>query len=113
MCAGGMESAQDYCIVFVTIDSYEHARQIGRTLVSEQLIACCNIIPGLTSLFGWQGTVTEAQEYLMMLKTAHRLLPEVEKRVSELHPYDVPEIISVGMQESSLPYLRWMQQTMQ
>lgn len=108
-----MESAQDYCIVFVTIGNYEQARQMGRTLVSEQLIACCNIIPGLTSVFGWQGTVTEAQEYLLLLKTACRLLPEVEARISELHPYDVPEIISVGMEKSSLPYMQWMQQTMQ
>ncbi len=108
-----MEAATSYRVVFITIDSYERARQIARTLVSEHLAACCNIIPGVTSVYSWNNIINEDSEFLMLLKTSDALLDSLEQRVRELHPYDVPEIISTAMDEASQPYAEWIRVSLQ
>ena len=108
-----MEPATDYRLVLTTIDNYERARQIARTLVSEQLAACCNIIPGLTSIYSWGNTVHEDSEFLILIKTSRWLLKSVEQRIRELHTYEVPEIVGAGTEEISLPYLEWMRKSLQ
>ena len=108
-----MEPATTYRVVLTAIDNYERARQIARTLVSEQLAACCNILPGATSIYSWQNGVHEESEFLILIKTSHSLLGPVEQRIRELHPYEVPEIVSMRMEEASLPYLEWMHTALQ
>lgn len=108
-----MEAATNFRIVFTTIDNYERARQIARTLVSEQLAACCNILPGVTSVYSWNNTINEDSEFLMLLKTSGALLGPLEQRIRELHPYDVPEIISTAIDEVSHPYAEWMKASLQ
>lgn len=107
-----MEAAKEYRLVLTTIDNYERARQIALTLVSEQLAACCNIVPGITSIYAWDNGVNENTEFLMLIKTAHALLPSVEQRLRELHSYDTPEIISISTDEMNLRYFNWMQQSL-
>ncbi len=108
-----MEAATNYRTILTTIDNYERARQIALTLVSEQLAACCNIIPGVTSIYSWNNSVREDSEFLMLIKTSQALLGALEQRVRELHPYDVPEIISTGMDEVNSPYEAWLKASLQ
>lgn len=108
-----METADNFCMVLMTIDNYERARQIARTVVSEQLAACCNIIPGVTSIYSWNNAVNEESEFLVLIKTSRGLLPQMEQRIRELHTYEVPEIISITLDGSSLPYLQWLRSAVQ
>jgi periplasmic divalent cation tolerance protein len=103
-----MEAAHDYCVVLITTPSLENAQQLARVLVSEHLAACCNVVPTVYSYFSWKQALHEAQEALLIIKTARERLAELERRVSELHPYDVPEIIALPLEASAAPYLQWL-----
>lgn len=105
-----MENASKYCLVLVTINSYENAKNTARIVVSENLAACCNILPNITSVYKWDGKIETDGEFLMMIKASQKTLEGLEKRISELHPYDVPEIISLNLEQSSAPYLDWLKE---
>lgn len=108
-----MVSAENYRVVWVTVDSYEQARQIARVMLSERIAISCNILPGVTSLAMWNDDVTEVQEFLLFIKTSAQALPNVEARIKELHAYDIPEIISIAMDQVSERYMQWMQESIQ
>ncbi len=95
-------------VVFVTTSSIHEARKIGRTLVEEGLVACCNISQSIESIFKWQGKINVENEVLMILKTKENLFNAVEKRVKQLHSYEVPEIIALSVIQGSKNYLDWI-----
>lgn len=95
-------------IIFVTASSVNEAREIGKTLVEERLVACCNIINPIESIFQWQGKINVENEALMICKTKEDLFKKVEDRVHKLHSYDVPEIIAVPIAHGSKNYLDWI-----
>ncbi|MBM2817362.1 MAG: uncharacterized protein HW421_4124 [Ignavibacteria bacterium] len=103
-----MENATDYCIIFVTADSYENALQISRILVSEKLAACCSIVNNITSIYEWEGSIAQTQEFMLLIKSHKNKLDNLESRITELHNYDTPEIISVSLHSASRKYLDWM-----
>src|SRR5690349_24033206 len=71
--------------VYITIDSPDAAHRIGRILVEERLAACANLIPGMTSIYRWQGAVEEARETVIIAKTRAELFERLEARVRKLH----------------------------
>ncbi|MGH9338992.1 MAG: divalent-cation tolerance protein CutA [Acidobacteriota bacterium] len=95
-------------ILFSTIDSFEVAEKIANQLVEERLAACVNIIPKLTSVYKWKGEVEHASEHLLIIKTVERRLNLLMKRLKELHPYEIPEIIAFPIEQGYLPYLEWV-----
>jgi periplasmic divalent cation tolerance protein len=95
-------------IIFVTVPDVDAGARLGRALVEERLAACTNIIPGLRSIYLWKGAVEDTTEVLCLIKTRRELLGAVEKRIKELHPYDVPEILGVAPSTGNEPYLRWL-----
>lgn len=95
-------------LVFVTCPEPSVAESIITTLVNERLVACGSILPGLTSIYRWKGVVETASECLVVLKTNTHLLSELESRISELHPYEVPEILSVEADRANATYARWV-----
>lgn len=95
-------------VVLVTAGSEEEARTLARTLVSERLVACANVLPGVRSIYHWEGKVADDAEHLLVLKTRRTLFGEVERRVRELHSYDVPEVIACEIVEGSPAYLAWL-----
>ena len=97
-----------YCAVLVTAGSHENAGLIARTLVEEHLAACCSILPGVRSVYRWEGRVTEDEELLLVCKTQTALFPQLERRVRDLHTYDVPEVIMLPLTAGSAPYLAWI-----
>lgn len=95
-------------VIFVTTTSRDEAKKIGQILVEESLIACCNIVQPVESIFRWQGKVLIEQEALMICKTREEMFHAVEKRVKELHSYEVPEIIALPINQGSKNYLDWV-----
>jgi len=95
-------------IAFTTAASAEQARCLAQALVERRLAACVNIVPGLTSIYRWQGAVEEAPETLLIIKTTSELLLAVEATLRELHSYDVPELLALNIESGSSPYLAWM-----
>ncbi len=93
---------------FVTGPDRDDLIRLARTLVEERLVACMNIIDGVTSVYRWQSEVRADHEAMGVLKTTGELAEEVAQRVRELHPYDVPEIIFLPVTSGSRPYLDWV-----
>lgn len=84
------------------------ADSIARTLVEEGLAACVNIVDGMSSIYRWQGKLETAQESMLLIKTTRETGKLLEKRLVSLHPYELPEIISVPIQAGFTPYLDWI-----
>ncbi len=95
-------------IVLMTAPDRDEARRIGRVLVDERLAACCTIIDRVESIYRWEGAVEEAREALVIIKTDARHFSELEQRIRELHPYDVPEILALPIEAGSEAYLHWL-----
>lgn len=97
-----------YCTLYVTASSTEEAETIASALLEEQLIACANIIPGIISLYRWQGTVEHDSEVAILLKTRTALAEQVTERVKSLHSYDCPCIVEWPIAGGNGDYLNWI-----
>lgn len=95
-------------VVLVTTPSVDKAAEIARALVEERLAACGNIVPGLRSIYTWEGKICDDAEALLILKTEAGLFGAVRDRVVALHPYEVPEVIRLDITEGHAPYLKWI-----
>ena len=101
--------ARNKRIVLVTCPSVVLARKIGRAVVEKRLAACVNVmLSPVESVYRWKGKVERAREYLLVMKTTAKRLPELENEVKRLHSYDVPEFIALPIAEGSKKYLSWM-----
>ena len=97
-------------VVLITTASEAEAQKIGRVLVEEGLVACANILPGVRSIFCWEGQVTEEQEVLLVLKSVSEVFDSLEATVKAHHSYSVPEIIALPIQTGSEPYMKWVRE---
>jgi periplasmic divalent cation tolerance protein len=95
-------------VVLVTAGSQEEAEAIAQALVAERLAACVNVVPGITSVYRWQGKVQRDQECLLVVKSRRDVLDDLVRRVRELHSYDLPETIALPLVGGSAPYLAWL-----
>jgi len=98
----------DALVVLVTAPSPEKAAEIARALVEERLAACGNVVPGLRSIYRWEGKVQDDAEALLVLKTTRGRFEALRDRVLALHPYEVPEVIALPVERGSDPYLAWI-----
>lgn len=87
------------------------APELARALLEARLIACCNILPGATSMYWWQGAIATETEAVLLMKVPAEGVEAAMQRLSELHPYDVPEIAVIPVSDVSAPYLRWVQES--
>jgi len=99
---------EQYIVVLVTTSSTEEAEKIARRLVEERLVACGNIIAGVTSIFRWEGKISTESEALLILKTRADLFDRARKLIEELHSYDVPEVIALPIVRGNEQYLKWL-----
>ena len=97
-----------YILCLVTIDDFDRAVLIARTIVVQKLAACVNILPEIRSIYSWKGEICDDRECLMVIKTRRSLFPRLQERIKEMHPYEVPEIISFTIEEGFPEYLRWI-----
>jgi len=95
-------------VVLMTAGSQEEAERIAQALVAEMLAACVNVVPGVISMYRWEGKVQRDQEWLLVAKSRRDVLERLVQRVQALHSYDVPEIIALPLAGGSEPYLRWL-----
>ena len=95
-------------IVLVTTGSADNAETIARTLVAERLAACANILPGIRSIYRWQGRIADEAEWLLVIKSERACFAALEARVRALHGYEVPEVIAVDVVDGSKRYLEWL-----
>jgi periplasmic divalent cation tolerance protein len=84
--------------------------QLVRTLVEERLVACGNIMP-VSSIYRWKDEIEASAEALIIFKTTTEAWPLLKERVSQLHPYEVPELLLLGVVDGHEPYLRWVQES--
>lgn len=97
-------------IVLCTAPDQATAEHIAGALVDEQLAACVNILPQLTSVYRWQGTRETDTEVLLIIKTREGVYQNLERRVVELHPYELPEVVAVPLVGGLTGYLTWVDQ---
>jgi periplasmic divalent cation tolerance protein len=94
--------------VTTTLPNQEAAELVASTLVVERLAACAQVLGPLSTTYLWKGRTERAQEWCCHLKTTSARFPELQKRIRELHPYEVPEIIAVPILEGDEGYLEWI-----
>ncbi len=95
-------------LVLVTVPSRADGERIGRALVEERLAACVNVVPGLRSVYRWQGAVEAADEALLLIKTTAAAVEALAARVRSLHPYTLPEVIALPVAAGLTAYLAWV-----
>lgn len=95
-------------LAYITTPDIDTARQIGRALVTEGLAACVNILPGMESLYRWQGAVERAAEVVLIAKCREGGFAALSARVGEMHPYDLPCIIALPVSDGLPAYLGWL-----
>ncbi|WDE11013.1 divalent-cation tolerance protein CutA [Thalassomonas haliotis] len=101
-----------YLLVLCTCPDNSVAELIGRALVEDKLAACVNIMPGITSVYRWQGNVEFAAEVQLLIKTASDKYPLLEEKINSLHPYETPEIIALNIQQGDKHYLNWITESL-
>ena len=101
-------SEDKYIIVFCTAPNEPTGKTIATELVGSKLAACVNILPGLTSVYSWKDNIETDSEALLMIKTVLSRYAEIEKKIRELHPYEIPEIIAIDVVSGSNDYLSWI-----
>ena len=84
------------------------AEQLAGALVGERLAACINIVPGLRSVFRWQGSVQRESEVLLLIKTTRSRYPALQARLPQLHPNELPELLAVESVFGLPAYLQWV-----
>lgn len=95
-------------LVYTTFPSTEVAAAAGRSLVERRLAACVNIIPGMRSVYRWQGAIEEAAEVVMLVKTREALAEEVTAAVRTMHAYGNPAILVLPVVGGSADFLGWI-----
>jgi periplasmic divalent cation tolerance protein len=95
-------------IVYTTIGSVEEAKTIAHALVEEQLVACVNIIPEVQSVYRWEGAIEEDSEVILIAKTVDKNVKTTIRKIKELHPYDLPDIIVLPVIGGLKEYLQYI-----
>jgi periplasmic divalent cation tolerance protein len=95
-------------VVLTTVASADEAVALIRTLLDRRLIACGNILPGVRSLYRWEGKVADEREVIVLLKTRGARIEALEMAFGELHPYKVPELLALPVAAGLHKYLEWI-----
>jgi periplasmic divalent cation tolerance protein len=95
-------------LALTTASSRDEAEQLANLLVEEGLAACVNLVPGLHSIYRWQGAIESATEVLLIMKTSTHLLKDLERTIAANHSYQVPEFLVVPILSGSESYLNWL-----
>lgn len=97
-------------VIYCTCPNIETAEKISRSLISQHMAACVNQLPGITSLYEWEGKIQQDQEVLLLIKTTEERFDAIRQLVIEEHPYELPELIAVPISQGLPDYLEWITQ---
>ncbi|MGZ8182454.1 MAG: divalent-cation tolerance protein CutA [Methylobacter sp.] len=95
-------------LILCTCPDKDSANKLARLLVEKNLAACVNILPGLTSIYSWEGQIESVQEHLLLIKSAKTNYQAIEIALFKHHPYEVPEIIAIPVERGLPEYLDWI-----
>lgn len=98
-------------VTLVTCATPREARRIARALVTGRLAACVNIVPGVTSIYRWEGKIERGREVLLVIKSRAALSRRLVARVRALHSYKVPEVVTLPIASGDPDYLRWVRES--
>lgn len=98
-------------VVLVTTPSAAVAESLVRRMVDEGIVACGTVLPTVTSIFRWQGEVEQETESLIVFKTTAAGAERLVRRVPEVHPYEVPEVLVLPVDSGHVPYLEWVEES--
>lgn len=101
-------AAAQVLLVLVTCPNRRLARRLAERAVSARAAACVNVLPGIDSVFRWEGAIDRARETLLLIKTTKRAYARLERVIAAAHPYDVPEIIALPLRAGLPAYLNWV-----
>ncbi|HHI93961.1 MAG TPA: divalent-cation tolerance protein CutA [Gammaproteobacteria bacterium] len=104
------QQSTSHLLILCACPDQTTAQNIANQLVDRAMAACVSILPGLTSIYQWQGKRETAQEHLLLIKTTDIAYPALEQAVTELHPYELPEVIAVPITQGLNGYLQWIEQ---
>jgi periplasmic divalent cation tolerance protein len=104
---------QDTVVVLTTVGNEEDAVRLAGALVERRLAACVNVLPGVRSIYRWQGALQDDRELLLLVKTTRQRLAAASAAIGELHPYEVPEIVVLGTEFVSAAYGAWLRDAVQ
>lgn len=97
-----------YNLIYITTKDIAEARKIANYLVRQRLVACCNIIPKIESIYHWKNKTEKASESAMFCKTKKSLVFKVIKEIKKMHSYDVPCVVSLEIKEGDKDFLNWI-----
>ena len=97
-----------YQIILCTCPDKDTAENIARLLLNDKLAACVNILPGITSMYIWHEQIESAQEQLLLIKANKSCYQAIEKAIQKHHPYELPEVIAVSIDNGLPEYLHWI-----
>ena len=103
-----MAGTEPVHVVLVTAPDLAAGVRIGRCLVEEGLAACASLLPGVRSIYRWQGEIHDYPEVLLIVKTRASLVPALAARVRAIHPYELPEVLALPVAGGSEAYLDWV-----
>ncbi len=95
-------------LIYVTVKDKEEARRIGAKLLEDRLIACANILDGLTSIYRWEGEVCASQEALLLAKTTEEKIPLVVDSIRAMHSYELPCIVAFPITSGLPEFMKWV-----
>ncbi|TKY74459.1 CutA [Spatholobus suberectus] len=98
-------------VVYVTVPNKEAGKKLAESIVKEKLAACVNRVPGIESVYQWEGKIQTDSEELLIIKTRQSLLEALTEHVKANHEYDVPEVISLPITGGNLKYLEWIKES--
>ncbi len=101
-----------YAVILTTVDSQDAAERIADEVLKNRLAACVQVIGPIRSKYWWKGSIESSEEYLILIKSRKNLYKEVEDLIREIHPYEIPEIIALPVEEGLEDYLKWMSTTL-
>lgn len=98
----------DALVVLTTLPNAEAAAALAKTIVEEHLAACGNILPGVRSIYRWQAKIHDDPETLVLFKTQRAVFERLRARIVELHPYELPEVVALPIEQGHAAYLDWI-----
>ena len=98
----------DAVLVLTTLPTPDAAAELAKTVVGEKLAACANIVPAVRSIYRWEGRIQDENEVLVLLKVSREGFARLKARILEVHPYEVPEVIALPVDQGHDAYLNWI-----
>ncbi len=98
----------EHIMVITTVGSEEQALTIANALVYKEVAACVNLVPAIRSIYRFKGKVWDDEEFMLIIKSTKSNYDEIEKTITALHNYEIPEILAFPMEKGKPEFLQWI-----